>query len=38
MSENNNDNEMGPRQRRYREQQQRNPHLKPHKKRPWLIT
>ena len=24
MSENNNDNEMGPRQRRYREQQQRN--------------
>ena len=37
MSENNNDNGMGPRERRYRQQQQRNPHLKPHKKRTWLV-
>ncbi|RRK11869.1 LytR family transcriptional regulator [Lactiplantibacillus garii] len=37
MSENNNNNEMGPRERRYRQQQQRNPHLKPRKKRPWLV-
>lgn len=37
MSENNNDNGMGPRERRYRQQQQRNPHLKPHKQRTWLV-
>jgi len=36
MPENNNDDQMGPRQRRYREQQRS--HLKPRKKRPWLIT
>lgn len=38
MSENNNNNQMGPRERRYRQQQRKNPHLKSRKKRPWLVA
>lgn len=37
MSENNNNHEMGPRERRYRQRHQPNPHLKPRKRRPWLV-
>ena len=36
MSENNNE-PMGPRETRYRRRQKRNPHLRPHKRRPWLL-
>jgi len=36
MSENNNE-PMGPRETRYRRRQQRNPHIRPHKRRPWLL-
>lgn len=38
MPENNNNEPLGPRRRRYERQHQRNPHLRPHKKRPWLTT
>ncbi|BDZ30016.1 LCP family protein [Lactiplantibacillus sp. WILCCON 0030] len=36
MSENNNE-PLGPRQTRYRQREHRNPHLRPHKRRPWLL-
>jgi len=36
MSENNNE-PMGPRQTRYRKRQRQNPHIKPHKQRPWIL-